>query len=131
MARLLIVEDDADVSEALAGILRAFGHEVQTASNGEAGLRQLAGARVDVVLLDLEMPVLDGPGMVVRMVLQDCGMEKIPVVLVSGMADVAAVGQRLGTPYHLLKPYALDALVKVLGRALTERQAPDMHGTTG
>jgi DNA-binding NtrC family response regulator len=124
MARLLIVEDDADVSEALAEALRAMGHEVETASNGEVGLSMLAKACVDAVLVDLEMPILDGPGMVVRMVVQNCGLEKIPVVLVSGMADVAAVAERLGTPYHLLKPYGLGDLFRVLGRALSERKAP-------
>lgn len=124
MARLLIVEDDADVRETLADVVRAAGHDVQTAADGEVGLSILAKSRVDAVLVDIEMPILDGPGMVVRMLVEDCGLEKIPVVLVSGMADVAAVAERLGTPYYLLKPYARRAILGMLGRALTERIAP-------
>jgi signal transduction histidine kinase len=57
---VLLVEDDADLREALCDVLTEFGHVVVTAADGSDGLRQLREARPDVVVLDLMMPHLDG-----------------------------------------------------------------------
>jgi FixJ family two-component response regulator len=80
----------------------------------------------DGVLLDADMPVLNGPEMAHRMLLHDAGEEKIPIVLVSGRSDLPAVAGRMGTPYFLRKAttdYA-QTLIKMLDRALSERRAP-------
>ena len=65
-------------------------------------------------------------GNVHRMLLHDAGEERIPIVLVSGRADLSDVAGRMGTPYFLAKAtqdYG-DALLKLLDRALSERHAP-------
>jgi DNA-binding NtrC family response regulator len=125
MADLLLVDDDGDMVEALAEFLRAEGHEVGTAQTGEEGLQALrAGPLPDVVVLDVEMPVLGGPGMAHRMLLHDAGEEKIPIVLMSGRSDLPQIAGRMGTPYFLRKPTDLGQFLDVLGRALRERNAP-------
>src|SRR5262249_55420102 len=63
MANVLIVDDDFDAAEILADVLRSEGHEVELARNGHEGLATLAAKRPDVVLLDVEMPILTGPEM--------------------------------------------------------------------
>jgi CheY-like chemotaxis protein len=124
VAHLLVVDDDRDVADLLAEAVGSGGHEVRVANDGEQGLALVAGSRPDLVLLDVEMPLLNGPDMAYRMFVRDCGDEKIPIVLLSGamgLRDAAAV---VGTPYFLAKPYTLDALNTVMARALAERKPP-------
>jgi CheY-like chemotaxis protein len=124
MADLLIVDDDPDVAACLADILKDEGHVVRVAYDGKQGLARLAGGLPDAVLLDVEMPVLTGPEMALRMFINDCGQEDIPIVLLSGVKDLGAVAARLRTPYFLSKPFAVEAMLGLLGRALRERVAP-------
>jgi DNA-binding NtrC family response regulator len=124
MADLLIVDDDMDVAEILTDVLRSEGHLVRIARDGEEGLRALERGNTELVLLDVEMPVLDGPEMALRMFVRDCGLEKIPVVLLSGVLDLAHVAQVVGTPYFLGKPCRLQELLTLVRRALGERAAP-------
>ncbi|HEX3477475.1 MAG TPA: response regulator [Kofleriaceae bacterium] len=124
MADLLLVDDDPDISEPLVEILQADGHRVRVAENGEVGLRLLAEAIPDLVLLDVEMPVLGGPDMANQMFLEDVGREQVPIVFLSGVPDLHRIADLVGTAYYLQKPFQLDALRKVVARALAERTAP-------
>jgi CheY-like chemotaxis protein len=127
MANVLIVDDDSDTVEVSTELLGASGHRVRTGYNGEEGLKSLGEGKLpDCVLLDVDMPVLNGPGMAHQMLLHDAGEEKIPIVLVSARADLAAVAAHMGTPYFLAKASADygDVLIKLLARALFERRAP-------
>lgn len=124
MADLLVVEDDPDIADSLEGILLSLGHHVRVACNGEDGLRLLDEKLTDLVLLDVEMPILDGPGMVGRMFIIDVGREKIPIILLSGVIDLHLVAAKVGTPYYLRKPFRLDKLFSLLERALIERLPP-------
>lgn len=125
MPDILLVDDDADFVELLSELLRIEGHRVRTARNGREGLERLAERRSDVVLLDVEMPVLGGPGMVDAIRVRDRGLEKIPVVLTSGVEDLREVAAQVGTPYFLGKPYAVEALLALIERALAERRAQE------
>jgi DNA-binding response OmpR family regulator len=124
VAELLIVDDNVDLAELLAEGLRRGGHHVRIAANGEAGLAELACARPDAILLDVEMPILDGPGMACEILLRDAGLEKIPIALVSGMVDLPVVAARVGTPYYLGKPYSFAAIFALCERVLKERVPP-------
>jgi DNA-binding response OmpR family regulator len=124
MADLLIVDDDLDVAELLGEALVHRGHQIRIAHDGEAGLRELSIRLPDAVLLDVEMPVLDGPGMAYQMFVRDCGLEAIPIILLSGVIDLERVAACVGTPYFLGKPYSLKALVTLCARVLAERTPP-------
>jgi DNA-binding response OmpR family regulator len=124
MADLLIVDDDLDMGELLGEALAQQGHQIRIAYDGEAGLRELALRQPDAVLLDVEMPVLDGPGMAYQMLVRNCGLETIPVILLSGVVDLDRVAARVGTPYFLAKPYALGEVTALCDRALAERTPP-------
>src|SRR5580693_3404435 len=104
MANVLIVDNDLDFAAASRELLESVGHHIRIGHNGEEGLASLSVSPLpDCVLLDLDMPVLNGPGMAHQMMLRDHGAEKIPILLVSGRADLAAVAARMGTPYFLEK----------------------------
>ena len=124
MADLLVVDDDADLAPMLADLLRAEGHEVRVAVDGIAGIRQLTERLPDLVLLDVEMPLLSGPDMAYQMFVDDCGRERIPVVLLSGVEDLDRIAACVGTPYFLTKPYLASVLLEITCRALRERRAP-------
>jgi CheY-like chemotaxis protein len=127
MADLLIVDDDEDLREVLAAVLLSMNHTVRIARDGEEGLALVNERFPDLVLLDVEMPVLDGPSMAYRMLIGNLGKEKIPIILLSGIMDLHLVAAKVGTPYFLGKPYAFEALLPLLERALVERRPP-AHG---
>ena len=107
--------------------LQRAGHCIRTGYNGEDGLKFLdAGPLPDCVLLDVDMPVLSGPGMAHEMLLHDAGKERIPILLVSGRNDLSEVARRMGTPYFLAKasPDYGTVLLEILDRALRERRPP-------
>jgi len=124
MADLLIVDDDSDLADLLAETLRAEGHAVRVAHDGREGLRRSDEQPPDLVLLDVEMPRMSGPGMAHQLLLHDCGLEKVPIVLVSGLVDLPRIAELVGTPYFLPKPYDAEAILEVVERALAERVPP-------
>lgn len=130
MASLLLVDDDHDMTEALAELLIDEGHKVRVAPDGERGLELLFAEHPDLVLCDVEMPVLDGPGMARRVLAHNAGAEKIPLILLSGVADLRRLARELGTPYYLGKPYTVDQLLAVIDRALVERIPPSPRTDT-
>lgn len=130
MARLLIVEDDDDIRDATAEVLSARGYDVEVAHDGEDGLRRLGTWSPDIILLDVEMPRVDGPEMVRRMLAHGEGWDRIPVILLSGSADLTVIARCVGTPYFLEKPADRGALMHALEIALRERASPSPHELT-
>jgi CheY-like chemotaxis protein len=125
MAHLLLVDDDNDIVEALGELLRGEGHQVHSASTGEEGLLVLRGASLpDALVLDVDMPVLGGPGMAHKMLLHDAGEEDVPIILMSARQDLPQIAKEMGTSYVLKKPTTIDAFLVLLDRALLERRAP-------
>jgi PAS domain S-box-containing protein len=61
--RILVVDDEAEIAETLSEILQSAGHSAEVASNGQQALDRLAAGGFDIILSDLRMPVLDGPGL--------------------------------------------------------------------
>lgn len=129
MAHILLVDDDPDVVETTTLILSAEGHRIELAANGKEGLAALERGLPDLVVLDIEMPVLDGPQMAYRMFLQDCGREKVPILLISGAADLKQIAAIVGTPYRIAKPYHIDAFLSLVERVLSERTPPSPPGS--
>ena len=124
MADLLIIDDDLDSADALSMAMTSRRHEVRVGYNGEEGMR-LADERLpDVVLLDVEMPIMNGPDMALAILIHDLGMENVPVILLSGIPDLGEVAKEVGTPYFLNKPYRLAAITALINRVLDERVAP-------
>ncbi|MBX3154774.1 MAG: response regulator [Deltaproteobacteria bacterium] len=128
MADVLIIDDDPDSADVLASVMQAQGHEVRVGYDGQEGMNLVDARRPDLVLLDVEMPVLTGPGMAHRMFVHDMGLEMIPIILLSGVHNLTEVAAQVGTPYYLLKPYPLAKLVALLKRVLVERVAPSPPG---
>jgi DNA-binding response OmpR family regulator len=124
MADVLIVDDDTDIAELLTMVLEEEGHDVRVAYDGTTGL-QLARAHLpNLVLLDVEMPIMNGPDMAMRMLVEDCGLESVPIILSSAVPYLERIAAGVGTPYYLKKPYDDGALSNLVTRALTEKTPP-------
>jgi two-component system, OmpR family, response regulator MprA len=123
LADVLIVDDDADLLAALTDVLAIEGYRLRGAGNGAEGLCRLSERLPDLVLLDVDMAVLDGPGMALQMSLHGQGWEKIPILLMSAGVGLSEIARRLGTPYFLAKPFSLLQLTELLTRALAEPTA--------
>ena len=118
--RILLVEDDAAIREALDEVLADLGYEVVSAPDGRGGL-QLAAQQAEPcpILLDWRMPVLDGPEFLARLRELPRGKE-FPVIL--STADRAATDLTMGgdqVAAILSKPFDLDSLLAALRRAST------------
>jgi two-component system, OmpR family, KDP operon response regulator KdpE len=120
MTSVLVVDDDAQIVRALRTGLRARGHDVLTAANGETALDTLSRAGVDLVILDLGLPGIDGIEVIRRL----RGWLDVPVIVLSvreAHADkVAALDA--GADDYVTKPFSIDELLARM-RAVRRRAA--------
>lgn len=121
MTRLLVVDDELSILEALQDVLSLEGYEVRTAYNGVEGLKRLSEARPDLVLLDLMMPVMDGREMMRRM-REDPQLEDIPVVIMS--AGRISDDERNAACATLPKPFDLDHLLETVSKHARPSKPP-------
>ena len=119
--RILVVDDDPAVSGSLDRALRLEGYEVETASDGTEALRSLAVASPDAVVLDLQLPDVDGLEVCRR--LRAVG-DATPVLMLTARDAVndRVAGLDAGADDYLVKPFALAELLARL-RALLRRRA--------
>jgi two-component system, chemotaxis family, chemotaxis protein CheY len=111
---ILIVDDDADIREALIDILTDHGYHALAVSNGQEALAHLrGGARPRLILLDAMMPVMDGLSFR-REQLLDPELSRLPVLMISaGILEDLDIGE-LGLVGVLGKPIDLDRLLEVV-----------------
>jgi CheY-like chemotaxis protein len=108
--RVLVVEDNADARYLVCEMLRAFGHEVDAAADGESAEAQLAAAPYDLLFSDVSLPGMSGIDLA-RAALATC--PGLTVLFASGFGDTLVRG--LDFPAHYLqKPYDLEQLQGVL-----------------
>ena len=117
--RLLVVDDDPDVRDSLERALRVAGYAVTTAVHGADALDQLARAPVDLIVLDVLMPIVDGFDACRR--LRERG-NATPVLVLTARDAVEdrVTGLEAGADDYLVKPFALRELLARI-RALLRR----------
>lgn len=121
MANILVVDDAPAVTALLRAVLEGAGHTVVEANDGGTGLDLLSTAAVDLIVLDMMMPGIDGIETVKR--LRDDG-NQVPVIAMSGGTDEfpAAFSLKMSEMYGadrlLFKPFENDELLDVVDQLL-------------
>jgi len=123
--RVLVVDDEPAVRQALDRALRFEGYETDLADDGQTALKKLDEHPVDAVVLDVSMPRLDG--LEVCRQLRAAG-DSTPILLLTARAAVAerVAGLDAGADDYLVKPFALEELLARL-RALLRRRSPALR----
>ena len=108
--RVLVVEDELATQQILAEILSDEGYEVDVASHGLQALDRVRQALPDVVLLDLNMPVMDGWGFQDALRKLDGG-DHPQIILLTADYNARDQARRLGARAYLTKPFDIDKLL--------------------
>ena len=127
MARILVVDDEVDMRMALGNVLSRIGHQVFEAGDGTTALEFLGREGVDIVLLDIRMPGMDGVQILRKLRERD---QTTPVIMVTGYGSVESAVEvmQLGASHYLSKPFSNRDLIEAVERVLRERGAPGSPG---
>lgn len=123
MKKILVVEDDPASRELVAETLTLFGYQVVEADNGEDALTQVHKEEPDLVLLDIEMPVMDGYA-VLSQLRQDSRFASLPVLALTAyaMQGEKEKGLAAGFTAYLTKPIDARTLKTQIEKCLKETQ---------
>ncbi|MGH2521275.1 MAG: response regulator transcription factor [Anaerolineales bacterium] len=122
MERILVVDDEPGIRQVLCGVLGSAGYQVDAADSGEAALDRLAQSDYDLLLVDIQMPGVDGLGLIER---ARVNRPSLATVILTGFASVdsAVWALRENVDDYLVKPARPDAIRAAVRRALERRRA--------
>ena len=126
VSTILVVDDSTAIRRIISRTLAETGYRVVEAQDGRAALETCRAERPDLVLLDVDMPVMDGPS-TLRVMRADPELHSVPVLFLTahtGGTDVAA-GLELGAQDYLRKPCEPAELTARVGRALRAKAQED------
>ena len=128
--RILVADDNPTSAAIVQAILERGGHAVVWVTDGEAAVAAAGAARFDVVLMDIEMPRLDGLGAAraLRAAEHSGNRPRVPVIAMSAHRDLELPTAQAGMDAYLTKPVGADALARVLsGVAAGDVRGPIDH----
>jgi len=119
--RVLVVDDQEDIREMARLVLAGAGYEVATARSGREGLKMVRQAPFDLVLLDIDMPELDGWS-TLRLLRADEAFDTLPVAMFSVKSSVSdkLSGLKDGAVDYITKPFRVDELISRVSRILAQ-----------
>ena len=121
-ARVLVVDDEADIVSTVKYRLEFNEFEVVTAINGKEGLEKAASEKPDIILLDISMPVMNGHEMLERLK-NSPDIKDIPVIVVSAFSDAKDIAKaaELGIADYVTKPFDYTDLMGKIANALENK----------
>jgi len=122
--KVLVVEDDEAIAEALVSLLEEAGHHASHARDGRRALEKLrTGERTNLILLDMTMPVMSGWRFREEQ-MRDAALAGIPVVVCTADVLAAEKAREIGAAGWLRKPLDPERLLEVIGRFCGSGRAP-------
>jgi two-component system phosphate regulon response regulator PhoB len=131
MARILIVEDEEDLSGLLDYNLRSLGHETEVARTGAAAVSRVRANPPDLVLLDLMLPDIAGTD-VARMIRSEQPSARIPIIMVTAKGEEGdrVRGLELGADDYVVKPFSVQELLLRVAAVLRRMEPPASGAST-
>ncbi|MCA9399139.1 MAG: response regulator [Candidatus Omnitrophica bacterium] len=116
--KILIVEDDPVNSKLIQANLDKEGYETVTAMDGDVGLQKVQEERPDLIILDVEMPRMNGYTFITQ--LNKMVEKKIPVIVLTAHSDMQPIFQLNGVRTYLVKPVDFEKLYESIVKCLNE-----------
>lgn len=119
MAKVMIIEDVADSANLARKILLRYGHEIRIASTGEEALQLVYSQDIDLILLDLGLPDVDGQTLL-GMLRRDYGMEDVPIVVCTAWPPDSAerMAKAYGFDGFISKPFKVGEFMDIVNKYL-------------
>jgi CheY-like chemotaxis protein len=114
---ILVVDDESGIVDVLSAVLADAGYRVEGAAHGQDALDKIAECHPDLMVLDLEMPVLDGAD-TLRALRADQAGHRLPVVMMSGLTESIVKRRCRGYQAFLRKPFTLEELLGTVARLI-------------
>jgi len=114
--RILVIDDEANMGHMLAAVLKKAGYEVDTASDGQAGLLKVEQMPYDYILCDIKMPVMSGMDFL-RAAGQRVHQSTVIMMSAYGSIDTAIEAMKLGAYDYISKPFKPDEVLLTLKKA--------------
>lgn len=126
IATIIIVDDEEELRENLCDLLEFQGYHVVSFASGEDALAQYEQVQPDLVLLDIQLPGIDGLN-VLRKIRQKLSKEQLPVAMVSASSirSILAEAEENGANMTILKPYSLPDMLNAVNTMLGEKAIRD------
>ncbi len=121
-ARILMVEDDSTLRDALVEVFTDEGHEVRSAPDGANALQQLRDWDADLIVLDLMTPVMDAFEFRRRQLAGQVAT-RARVLVLSAMRDLDVAAERIGADAWLAKPFRLHDVIEAVERLVADPAA--------
>lgn len=115
--RILLVDDERSIRESLSKILRADNYEVLLAQNGQEAIEQHGAERIDLLILDLNMPVKDGWATLDWLAAVN---PLLPVVIITGRSNQRALAETAGADVLMEKPLDVPLLLQTTRELMDE-----------
>lgn len=120
--KILVVDDEKEINETLSEVLTNRGHQMFSAFDGDEAIKILKENNIDLILLDMHMPEVDGI-QVIKAIKQHTPQTKIMVI--TGFADTyLEKAKELGADGFFIKPVRLDSIIQRMKELLEEKRPP-------
>ncbi|MEO0123187.1 MAG: response regulator [candidate division WOR-3 bacterium] len=110
---ILVIDDEDDILDFVERVLKDVGYNVYRAKDAKQGFALLQTEKIDLILLDIMLPEIDGWG-VMQMLKSDEKLKKIPVAMLTARVDAydKIIGLKEGAVDYICKPFTADELLK-------------------
>ena len=116
---VLVVDDSTSMRQMVSFTVKGAGFEVVEGANGQEGLQQLDAKAVDLVITDLNMPVMDGIAMIREARTRpQCQFTPILMLTTESKPEMKAQGKAAGATGWIVKPFDPDQLLQVISKVL-------------
>ena len=114
---ILVVDDESSIREALSKVLRGEDYDVVSAANGQEAIEKLKSEKIDLLLLDLGLPVKDGWGTVIWLAQVN---PLLPIIIMTGRWNQRELANRMGADALMDKPLDVPRLLQTIRELINE-----------